>query len=141
MGIRFIVYGMLGWVVEILWTGMGSVLRADRRLQATTYLWMFPIYGGGGLLLEGMFPLFAGRGWLGRGLAAVAVIYGVEYATGWVIRRLVGRAPWDYSGRPLAVHGLIRLDYAPAWFVLALLFERALPLLNAVAAAAASMVK
>jgi uncharacterized membrane protein len=32
--------------------------------------------------------------------------------------------PWDYTGTPLAVAGVIRLDYAPAWFVAGLLFER-----------------
>jgi len=29
---RFLVYGALGWIVEILWTGMGSILRRDPRL-------------------------------------------------------------------------------------------------------------
>lgn len=141
MGARFVLYGMLGWIVEIVWTGLGSALRADRRLRATTYLWMFPIYGVGGLLLEVALARLAGWGWLTRGMAAVALIYAVEYGTGWLLRRVVGAVPWDYSRSPWAIHSLIRLDYAPAWFVLVLLFERALPLFNALASAAASMVK
>src|SRR5690625_926170 len=138
---RFLVYGLLGWIVEIFWTGMSSALRADRRLTARTYLWMLPIYGGGGLLLEALLPVVADYGWLWRGLAAVGLIYAVEYGTGWLLRRLVGRVPWDYRGQRWAVHELIRIDYAPAWFVLGLLFERTQPVLAAVAATAASMIK
>lgn len=127
MWIRFAVYGACGWLIEIMWTGLGSVLRGDPRLTSQTYLWMFPIYGGGALLLERLFPLLADKHWLLRGLTSVAVIFTVEYVTGLSLRLLVGRSPWDYSGTPFSVHGLIRLDYAPAWFVLALLFERAQP--------------
>lgn len=124
MLVRFLTYGALGWIVEILWTGMGSILRRDPRLTATTYLWMFPIYGGGGLLFEQVYQVIAGRPWMVRGLIWVVAIFAVEYATGWLIRQAVGRSPWDYTGAPLALGALIRLDYAPAWFVLGLLYER-----------------
>lgn len=125
MATRFLIYGMLGWTVEIIWTGLGSLLRRDPRLTARTYLWMFPIYGGGGLLFERIYAMIWARPWYVRGLVWVVAIFAVEYASGAVIRRVVGRSPWDYSGVALAVDGLIRLDYAPAWFVLGLLFERA----------------
>lgn len=138
---RFLIYGALGWIVEIIWTGLGSILRADPRLVAQTYLWMFPIYGGGALILEGLLPLFVDRLWLWRGLIWVAVIFIVEYATGLFLRHLVGRAPWDYSGTPFAVRGLIRLDYAPAWFVLGLLFERVQPAIARLAATVSTMIK
>ena len=125
MVIRFLVYGALGWIVEIVWTGLGSVIRRDPRLTARTYLWMFPIYGGGALAFEPIHIAMEAMPWLVRGLVWVCAIFAVEYVSGAVIRCLVGRCPWDYSGVPLAIHGLIRLDYAPAWFVLGLLFERA----------------
>lgn len=122
---RFLIYGALGWVVEIVWTGLGSLLRRDPRLTATTYLWMFPIYGGGALLCERLHDLIAGQPWILRGLVWTGAIFALEYASGWLIRRVVGRSPWDYSAARLSVDGLIRLDYAPAWFLLGLLFERA----------------
>ncbi len=121
---RFLVYGALGWIVEILWTGMGSILRRDPRLTATTYLWVFPIYGGGGLLFERLYPVIAEQPWMLRGLIWMLAIFSIEYATGWLIREAVGQSPWNYTGAPLAVGELIRLDYAPAWFVLGLIFER-----------------
>lgn len=130
---RFLIYGALGWVVEIVWTGLGSLLRRDPRLVATTYLWMFPIYGGGALLFERLYPVIADQPWPLRGLVWTAAIFALEYVSGWLIRRAVGRSPWDYSGARLSVDGLIRLDYAPAWFLLGLIFERAhLALVNLV---------
>ncbi len=55
---------------------------------------------------------------------------GLEYATGWLLRRLTGRCPWDYadSGRR-TLSGLVRPDYAPFWYAAGLLFE---PLRDAV---------
>ena len=42
---RFIIYGLAGWCMEIIWTGIGSMLSGDINLNARTYIWMFPIYG------------------------------------------------------------------------------------------------
>jgi hypothetical protein len=58
-----------------------------------------------------------------RGLAYTGVIYAAEYSSGWLLRRGTGKCPWDYSGSGRDVHGLVRLDYAPAWYALGLLFE------------------
>ena len=33
---------------------------------------------------------------------------------------------WDYSHTPFHYRGVIRLDYAPVWFVTGLLFEKIL---------------
>lgn len=121
---RGVIYGVLGWLIEILWTGTGSILRRDPRLRATTYLWMFPIYAFGGLLCERLHGLIRGQPWVLRGLAWTVAIFTIEYCTGRLIRAWVGQSPWNYDGAPLAVDGLIRLDYAPAWFLLGLGFER-----------------
>lgn len=52
------------------------------------------------------------------------LIFTVEYLSGLVLRMLLGVCPWDYSGNTFSVNGLIRLDYAPAWFTAGLLFEK-----------------
>lgn len=120
---RFLVYGFLGWGVEALFTGLHSVfVGRDRSATAKTYLWMHPIYGGAGLLLEAV-----GRGLhrfpAARPLAYVPIIYAVEYGAGYALRKALGRCPWDYGPNGVNVHGLIRLDYAPAWLAAAYLFE------------------
>lgn len=129
---RFVIYGALGWLIEIVWTGLGSVLRRDPRLRAQTYLWMFPIYGGGALMLERLHAGIADWPWWGRGLIWATAIFAIEYVTGALLRRLTGACPWDYTGTRFSVQGLIRLDYLPAWFVLGLLFERAHAALEAI---------
>ncbi|MFZ5596660.1 MAG: putative ABC transporter permease [Bacillota bacterium] len=121
--IRFFIYGLLGWGLEILWTGMGSALRGDVRLEATTYLWMFPIYGLA-VFLESVHEIIRAWPWLLRGVVWVLLIWLLEYSTGSAIRHLAGVSPWDYSGSRWQVGGLIRLDMAPAWFVAGLLFEK-----------------
>jgi uncharacterized membrane protein len=136
MAVRFLIYGLLGLAVEVLFTGFGAgLLRRDRALTGHSYVWMLPIYGAGGLGLEVLHTrlLAAGAPWWGRGLAYVALIYALEYASGWLLRRLLGRCPWDYGRGRLSVHGLVRLDYAPAWLALGLAFERVRPIVEVAA--------
>jgi len=47
----------------------------------------------------------------------------VEYVTGALLVALIGRCPWDYSSSPWNVNGLIRLDYAPFWWMCGWLYE------------------
>ena len=127
MFIRFLLYGLIGWGIEIVWTAIGSTLtRAQTgwRLAGTTYLWMFPIYGSLAFLYEPAHDALRTTPWPLRALAYAAAFLAVEYAAGWMIRRLTGMCPWDYAGRARwQLHGLIRLDYAPAWAALVLALE------------------
>jgi uncharacterized membrane protein len=123
---RFLAYGALGWCLEVLFTGVSAVLfRHDRSATGQTYLWMLPIYGGAGLLLETLHHLLvsAGVGFGLRLVAYVVVIYAVEAVSGHTLRRLLGRCPWDYGDARFGVRGLVRLDYAPFWALVGLLFE------------------
>lgn len=129
--IRFALYGLFGWCVEIAWTAGYAVVAAlaagqtpDPRLAGRTYLWMFLIYGGGGMLFEQAHAVLAPLPWFLRGAFYMVGCFLVEYATGWMIQMLTGTIPWDYSDRRWHVHGLIRLDYAPVWFLFGLLLER-----------------
>src|SRR5581483_11517860 len=59
---RFLAYGLLGWALEVAFTGATDCLKLrDRRLRGHSYLWMLPIYGGGGLLLEVLHDRLASR--------------------------------------------------------------------------------
>ncbi len=120
---RFLLYGCTGWVLEVLFTGAGAALKRDRSATARTYLWMHPIYGGTALALEEVSARLKPLPRPLRALAYTALIFAAEYGTGWALKRLLGRCPWDYAPHKWSVHGLIRLDYAPAWYLTALLFE------------------
>jgi uncharacterized membrane protein len=122
---RFLVYGLAGWCWEVLFTGIHDYIRThDARLPSRTSLWMFPIYG---LLLPMFEPLHDGmRDRVPAPLrAAVYAVgfFGVEYSSGRLLRRLLGRAPWDYSYTRRHLHALIRFDYAPMWALAGLALE------------------
>lgn len=130
MWFRFLLYGCFGWCAEIVWTSTTDAVEArlegrpvDVRLTGKTYLWMFPIYAFGGLLFEQAHGLIASQSWLLRGTIYMIGCFVIEYAAGWLIRRLTGECPWDYTMRRWQVHGLIRLDYAPVWFAFGLILE------------------
>lgn len=123
---RFLVYGALGWCVEVAFTGLGAFVRTrDPQLPGRTSLWMFPIYGLARPLFEPVHDLMRDR----VPAAARAVVYAagfmaVEFATGRALRAAVGRAPWDYSRARLNLDGLTRLDHAPLWAAAGLALER-----------------
>ncbi|MDR1560108.1 MAG: hypothetical protein LBS84_10520 [Clostridiales bacterium] len=119
---QFLIFGVSGWMMEIIWTGLASLFRRNFKLTATTSIWMFFIYGLAAFsgpiydALE-MMPLLV------RGGVYTLCIFAVEYITGTCLKK-VRICPWDYSGCRFAVQGVIRLDFAPAWFTAGLIFER-----------------
>jgi uncharacterized membrane protein len=121
---RFVKYGVVGWLLEVVMTGASSmVIARDTSASARTFLWMLPVYGTGGLLIEKVWwrvrhwPRFARAG------SYLPVIYLVEYVSGRVLRRLLGECPWDYRRRVSDPSQLVQPAYAPLWYVVALLFE------------------
>jgi hypothetical protein len=113
----------VGLSFEVVFTALTE--REDARLLGYTYLWMIPIYA---LLYPGfclLSPYLFSWPWVARGLFYVAAIYLVEYISGRLIRSLTGKCPWEesYYKSRWGVHGLIRLDFAPAWFGGSLLYE------------------
>ena len=121
MIITFIIYGLIGWCMEVFWTGLGSLIKKDFRATSTTSIWMFFIYGSTALftpVISAISPLPV----LVRGLIYTSCIFFIEYCTGIFLKKLK-MCPWDYSSSRFSVQGVIRLDYAPVWFVVGLGFE------------------
>ncbi len=122
MIIQFMLFGMLGWCMEVVWTGLGSAIKRDFRLVANTSIWMFFIYGLAAFLgpiarLVAPYPLIF------RGGVYVICIFAAEYITGSLLKHF-GICPWDYSKARLNINGVIRLDYAPVWFAVGLIMEQ-----------------
>lgn len=120
---NFFLCGMTGWCLECFWTGLSSFFHGkDKMLRCQTSLWMFPIYGMAALfspisrLLKDTPALF-------RGMVYTILIYTGEFLSGSLLKKHKS-CPWDYSKAKLNYKGLIRLDYAPAWFISGLLFEK-----------------
>jgi len=124
MKIRFLIYGAAGMLMEILWTGLGSIIQGHWALAGFTYLWMFPIYGLA-VFLEPVHEAIRPAPWWIRGAIWASFIIMLEYVTGWALQSIIGLCPWNYSPYTDShVNGFIRLDYVPVWFVVGLLFER-----------------
>ncbi|MCL2603825.1 MAG: hypothetical protein FWD90_05040 [Defluviitaleaceae bacterium] len=122
MIIRFVIYGALGCLMEVLWTGLGTFLKKDYTLRSTTSLWMFFIYGMV-VLLEPVFRLVSAWPFFLRGILYAVCILGGEFLTGSLLKK-AALCPWDYTGSRYHVMGIIRWDYAPAWAAAGLFFEQ-----------------
>lgn len=85
-------------------------------LPTTIYAWMIPIYGSAFVLFRIFYDMFADIGFIIQILIVTGSIFVIEYLSGFLLKKLTGKCPWEYS-KGLHVHGLIRLDYAPFWMV------------------------
>ena len=122
---RAVAYGLLGWLGEIVFTGIADVRRSsDLRLRAHTTLWSFPLYALAQPLFEPAHDRLRGRPRLVRAGVYGIGFLGVEYAAGRVLRRLLGAAPWDYEYARHNVDGLVRADWLPLWAGVGLALER-----------------
>jgi hypothetical protein len=125
---RAVVYGLLGWAMEVAFTGVGNVLdgrQRDWRLQGHSYLWMAPIYGSAAYLYEPVRDALRRRSRWQRAVAYGAGFIAAEWTSGVALRKLTGTIPWDYTGhsRFTAGGGATRFDYLPLWMALGLLME------------------
>lgn len=118
---RFIICGIVGWCAEILWTGLNSLVNHRFKLIGQSSLWMFPIYGCAALI-EPLSKVYRKCNVFIRGLVYMLHIFFAEFVSGTILKKF-GMCPWDYSASPLNVDGVIRLDYAPLWFILGLFYE------------------
>lgn len=116
---RIVAYGCLGILIEVLFTGLGSLLKKNWSATSTTYLWMLPIYGLGGLIIEATHTWLISWPIYILTIIYTVEIYAVEFCSGWVLRHTVGKCPWDYSDSRFNIMGLVRLDYFPFWYGLA----------------------
>ena len=118
---NFLRCGLVGWCMEIIFTALNSLRRRDFRLQGTTSIWMFPIYGCAAFLEPISRYLKSRPVWL-RGLTYMTLIFSTEFLTGfWLQQHSI--CPWDYKRSRFNIKRIIRLDYAPCWFAAGLFFE------------------
>jgi len=121
---NFLKCGLAGWCMEILFTSLDSLRRRDYTLKGDTSIWMFPIYGCAAFIAPVGRLLSNKPVWL-RGLTYMSIIFSGEYLTG----RLLSRhklCPWNYGRSRWNINNVIRLDFAPCWFLAGLMFEHLL---------------
>ena len=124
----FVLYSFLGVVVEMLFClVMKGVLESRSGLL---YLPLRPLYGIGGVACMVFLHHFLQQPiWIF--VLGMLICTAVEYAAADVMERVFGVVYWDYSDKPLNLHGRICLQYSVLWGLLAFLpvyaAERYLP--------------
>lgn len=125
--ILFALFASLGVSAEVLFTALMDFIKSapekkDLRLKGHSYLWMFPIYGIIAFLFPVAYDFTSSWNIFTRMILYALIILLVEYILGYLIEKITGKCPWEYSSR-FAVHGYIRLDYIPLWALFGLLIE------------------
>jgi len=117
---QFIAYGLMGLLLEVIFTGFYSVIvERSKQAKSTTSLWMFFIYALGGVSMDIL------RAHVHTILfipVAVLIIYALEFSYGWILRQF-GILPWNYKLSKWAPMGLINFKYLPFWTALVVGFN------------------
>lgn len=120
----FLKCGITGWCLEVIWTGISNIRKHDKKLSSNTSLLMFPIYGLA-FLIKPIHSLIKNKNFIFRGTVYSILIFSGEFISGTLLKKH-NMCPWDYSKSKFNIKGIIRLDYALAWFGAGLLFEKIL---------------
>lgn len=119
---KFIICGLTGWCLEILFTAFDSFRKRELTLIGKTSLWMFPIYGMAAII-KPLYQRIKNLPTLIRASIYSVLIFIGEYISGSILKKY-NVCPWDYSNARANIKGVIRLDYAPYWMLTGLLYEK-----------------
>lgn len=125
------------WLFQFQWRvdprlDLGAVWDAPVRvLYGQASLWMFLVYGSIALFgLETAYHRIKGWPVLARGAVYMVVILAMECATGWLLRAVTGYDIWYYEDGALTVWKYTSLAIAPMWFLLGLVSENFLHIID-----------
>ncbi|XP_053321288.1 transmembrane protein 229A [Spea bombifrons] len=119
--LRFIFFGMHGFLDEVLFTSVFNVLeKPGSPMSGHTSLWSFFMYGSCSLVVEKLyFYLCYTRGWGPWKRLPVYILFVYTWEFSWGIGlRTCNACSWDYSHYPLNFMGLVTLMYLPGWVFL-----------------------
>ena len=124
--IAMLIFGVLGLGLEVIFTAVLPDKKNSKiHLWGYSSLWYLPLYMLAPLFLRLSESTLSALPLLGRGLIYMVVIFACEFVAMFALRKLLGASPSEknYKLARWNVCGLIRLDYAPAMFLLGLIFE------------------
>ena len=87
---------------------------------------MFPIYGLASVIKPISLKLKKMKmPTIIRGIVYSIGIFIVELITGSILKK-TNNCQWDYSDKKYNINGVIRIDYAPLWCIVGVIFEKML---------------
>ncbi|OGP12970.1 MAG: hypothetical protein A2053_01995 [Deltaproteobacteria bacterium GWA2_50_8] len=130
--LQFILFGILGWTTEILYTGFKNLLKnRDYMLFGRTSFWILPVYGTIALFFPIVQSYVHHWRWPFRGLVYLLVIWSIEYVSGEFFKRILRKPVWHYTSR-WSIHGNVNLLHAPLFFGFGLIVEWTYPRIVAI---------
>ena len=115
MCLRLMIYSFGGWLIE----GVYQLFMQGTFLKPNFLFGPFkPMYGIASVLLLAVKSLGKGSFFL----CSLIIPLGVEYLSGLWLKKAFGLQYWDYSEHKYNVQGIICLEFAFAWVVLAYVF-------------------
>ncbi len=123
---NFVKCGILGWCIEIIWTAFHGIKSKNNKFIGYTSIIMFPIYGLASVIKPISLKLKKMKmPTIIRGIVYSIGIFMVELITGSILKK-TNNCPWDYSDKKYSINGVIRIDYAPLWCIVGVIFEKML---------------
>ena len=117
---------ILGWCIEIIWTAFHGIKNKNNKFIGYTSIIMFPIYGLASVIKPISLKLKKMKmPTIIRGIVYSIGIFMVELITGSILKK-TNNCPWDYSDKKYNTNGVIRIDYAPLWCIVGVIFEKML---------------
>ena len=124
----FVKCGILGWCIEIIWTAFHGIKSKNNKFIGYTSIIMFPIYGLASVIKPISLKLKKMKmPTIIRGFVYSIGIFMVELITGSILKKTIN-CPLDYSDKKYNINGVIRIDYAPLWCIVGVIFEKMLNL-------------
>jgi uncharacterized membrane protein len=127
-GTNFFIFAFFGVGIEIIFTALKGLFNRTQNkeqkwgLVGFSSIWMFPIYGSIAFLFPPVYQLIFAWNIVFRMLIYAIAIFSVEFLSGFVLEKVLGRCPWQYESK-LSLGGYIRLDYLPYWMAFGLITE------------------
>ena len=119
----FLKCGVLGWGMKIFWTGLHALGSENWKLTRlffimdVSHIWNGSVYRASFKEDEETAIRISRR-----------CLYGGDFYSGvffrYVFLKHYNMCPWDYSNSPFQYKGVIRLDYAPVWFLVGIIYEK-----------------
>lgn len=112
-----VAYGFLGWIAEVLYVFVKSQKLENRGFLTGPFL---PIYGFGAIILVTLVLPFVKNPFLVF-VASVVASSVLEYVTSILLEKIFHIKLWDYSAKPLNLHGRVCLENSLLFGMLGLL--------------------
>ncbi len=113
----FLIYSVYGVIVEMIFCYAREYKGVVESRCGLLYLPLSPIYGFGGVVVSLILLPHLANPLLIFGLSIV-VCTTLEYIASFVMEKAFKSVFWDYSNKPLNLHGRICLEFALYWGVL-----------------------